>query len=104
MSLIGSLKKVGRAIDPTSKSSPLGSLTRSAISFVPGGAAVLGAAGVAGSLVKGGGGKATPQAPAAPPAPSAGSRALSVLGQGSTQLVLLGVATVLVVVLLLKRK
>jgi hypothetical protein len=36
-------RKIGRAIDPTSKKSPLGAVTRTVISSVPGGAAALGA-------------------------------------------------------------
>jgi hypothetical protein len=42
VSFLSTLKKVGRAIDPTSKTSPLGGLVAGAISIVPGGAAVLG--------------------------------------------------------------
>jgi hypothetical protein len=65
-------RKIGRAIDPTSKKSPLGSITRTAISSLPGGAAALGAVDTFNSATRAptskAGGTSSTAAPATPAA------------------------------------
>lgn len=106
------IKKVGRAVDPTSSKSALGGVVRSAASFVPGGAAALGAVDTFNAARRSttrstptdrGGGAAAPaltttSALPAPPTSKAGfARFLDVV-KGPTGLVIAG-ATALVVVL-----
>jgi hypothetical protein len=67
-------RKIGRAIDPTSKKSPLGSVTRTVISSIPGGAAALGAVDTFNATTRtpttkaGGTSSTAPATPAATPA------------------------------------
>jgi hypothetical protein len=61
-----SIKTLGRMVDPTSKSSPLGGVARAAISQVPGGAAALEAINAGRGMIP-----KKPAAAAAPAAPAA---------------------------------
>jgi hypothetical protein len=108
--LLSTIKKVGRALDPKSSSSPLGGVTAAIINKVPGGSAVLAgaqAAKDAGLSLRDMQGKpASPGGvpPASAPPASASSRALAFLGEGATQVSLGVVALVLVAVLFLIRR
>lgn len=101
MSLLSAIKKVGRAIDPTNKSSPLGGLINSGLNVVaPGSGAILSGIGAA---------NASKPAPPPPPPPKPASIAapgtfLGWMGTTAGTTTGLAVAGLLALWLLVRRK
>jgi hypothetical protein len=107
VSLWSSIKKIGRAIDPTNPKAPLGSLIATGISVIPGGGAVLGGVNAVNSATKGATKPPAAPVPVAPPVPAAPSmttKLLAFTGSTTGTVVGLAVAAVLAVYLFAKRR
>lgn len=108
-----SLKKLGRALDPTSKSAPLGGLVRAGISAIPGGGAALGAIDTTNALKKPAGGPGSSPVPSQPlppaqvtsPATAGASWGTRLAGlSGQTPVLLVALAGLVVLFLFVRKR